>query len=344
MFTVDCNMASLSLKQASTVVEDCKMASLSLKQASSTSSVTNKHVEDPPTPFTPLSAKIQTFAETAMERFIEKLTTLEYNEAHAWLKHQCQTLHNEIQFKNIVAAKSTPKTLVKPQSFSEKQLESLAKSRQAEFQQLKHQLHLVLRATGPPPVPADTSKNGGRFVQRRVPADNSCLFHCIQRIYRSGNSPQTIRRQCVDYVNSNKQELSMVAGTEFVNAYEKSMGDDKTWGGAFEINAQCVLRRVRITLFDCANTNEQTFGESLTALTAAYIIRVDGNHFDYLAYVEDHQDDRNVFSIYDETARRRARRKARQIQESSANGGGRNEWRVDGQIKSVPMLRQTSWE
>jgi hypothetical protein len=193
-------------------------------------------------------------------------------------------------------------------------------------------------------VPADTSKNGGRFVQRRVPADNSCLFHCIQRIYRSGNSPQAIRRQCVDYVNSNKQELSMVAGTEFVNAYEKSMGDDKTWGGAFEINAQCVLRRVRITLFDCANTNEQTFGDSLTALTAAYIIRVDGNHFDYLAYVEDHQDDRNVFSIYDETARRRARRKARQIQESSANGGGRNEWRVDGQIKSVPMLRQTSWE
>ena len=317
--TVDCNMASLTLKQASTVVEDCKMASLSLKQASSTSSVTNKHVEDPPTPFTPLSAKIQTFAETAMDRFIEKLTTLEYNEAHAWLKHQCQTLHNEIQFKNIVAANSTPETLV-------------------------NQLHLVLRATGPPPVPADTSKNGGRFVQRRVPADNSCLFHCIQRIYRSGNTPQAIRRQCVDYVNSNKQELSMVAGTEFVNAYEKSMGDDKTWGGAFEINAQCVLRRVRITLFDCANTNEQTFGESLTALTAAYIIRVDGNHFDYLAYVEDHQDDRNVFSIYDETARRRARRKARQIQESSANGGGRNEWRVDGQIKSVPMLRQTSWE
>ena len=294
------------------------MASLSFKQTSN--GVTNEHTENPPS----LAAKIQTFVETAQVHFLEQLTTHEYNEAHAWLQHQCQKLHNEIQF-NIVTTKS----------------------RQAELQQLhqlQHQLRLVLRATGPPPVPADTSKNGGRFVQRRVPADNSCLFHCIQRIYRSGNTTQAIRRQCVDYVNSNKKELSMVAGTDFVNEYEKLMGDDKTWGGAFEINAQCVMRRVRITLFDCANTNEQTFGDSLTALTAAYIIRVDGNHFDYLAYVEDNQDDRNVFSIYDETARRRARRKARQIQESSANGGGRNEWRVDGQIKSVPMLRQTSWE
>ena len=272
-----------------------------------------------------LTQNINTFSNNAKTEFLNQLSTNEYLNAHHWLQSTCKKYFNEINF-----AMETSK------SFTDLQ----------HLQHLQQQMIQLSRTVGPPPLPLESSSN---FICRHVPADNSCLFHCINKIYNSKQqtipTTQDIRQQCIQYVNINKTELSMTAGEEFVAEYAQLMGQDTTWGGAFEIYIQVELRQVRIVLFDVINKNEQTFNPSngMEPLTVAYLVRVDGNHFDYLAWCDPSRNtaDRNVFSIYDACARRRARRAARELSTTEQ----RNEdWRVEGSITKKPMLRQTSWQ
>jgi ferritin-like protein len=277
-----------------------------------------------------LLEKVKTFAKGSKHSFLTVLQSNDYISAHSWLQASCKAIHKEIQLlKNTKQDLSTNDMIT--------------------LQRIYQQVYNISRACGPPPLPQDTSKSGGTFVLRSVPADNSCLFHCFKRIYKCTETTQQLRQQCIQYVNKNKEELSMIAGEEFVSEYENMMKQENTWGGAFEINSQCKMRRVKITLFDLINKCEQTFGDDnddLEPFTAAFIVRVDGNHFDYLAWIENGCNERTVFSVYDDAAKRRARIRARKIQEETTTGGNDgSEWRVDGEvIKRKPTLRQSSWE
>jgi hypothetical protein len=264
-----------------------------------------------------LSEKITAFVTTIKQEFCSRLEATDYLQAHTWMQAECKEYFNRIVF--LEKARDG----------------HLSQSEMELIQPLKQTMYSVSRACGPPPLPVDTES---RFKQRNVPADNSCLFHCIKRIYRCQENTMKLRQQCVDHVLRHKEELSVIAGEDFVSDYEEEMLNEDTWGSAFEINVQCILRRVRITLFDLISKSEQTFGNTVDGpepLTAAFLLRVDGNHYDYLSWVGNEEDERTVFSIYDETARRRARRFA----VSQCPG----DWRVDGEKRAPPVLRQSSW-
>ena len=313
----------MSLKQPSNGETSTAVAAkgLSLYRAASFEEATSTPAEqDYRSPTTELLQKITSFAKQAQASFLEHLRSSEYCGAHSWLLQSCMDLHNELA------------SLQRHSNATEL----------AQLKQAQQQLYQISRAGGPPPLPSDVAHSGGKFVPRRVPADNSCLFHCFKGIYKTQDTLLELRLQCIDYVNTNKQELSMVAGTEFVSDYDTSMSLDTTWGGAFEINVQCQLRRVRITLFDLINKSEQTFQcDQQQPLTAAFLVRVDGNHFDYMGWTESNaMINQTVFSIYDETALRRARRCARHLGNRTVDG----EWRRDGEIIAAPLLRQTSWD
>jgi hypothetical protein len=269
-----------------------------------------------------LSEQINTFDMNLKVTFIETLnSTLEYAQAHAVVHSTCQKFFNDIKF-SLQTHTSTQD--------------------QTALQKLQQRVICLSRSIGPPPLHRVVTGTSC-FRIRHVPADNSCLFHCFQRLYRGQESTQELRQQCCQYVKAHKDELSMTAGEEFVTEYATSMGRDTTWGSAFEIFIQCQLRRCRIVLFDVVSRNEQTFNceDGIEPLTVAYLIRVDGNHFDYLAWTSDSgQDDRQVFSIWDEIALRRSRRVVRQVVGDRAD----EVWRIDGKETSKPMLRQASWQ
>ena len=305
------------LKQASNGEETTSVAARGrdLYRSTSTEDVANNVVNS-------LSERIAAFVSNVKEEFCTRLSRTDYLSAHGWIQAACQEYFNEITFLETTRLSQ----------MADKQLSLQL------LQRLKQTMYNVSRACGPPPLPLEAGDF--HFRQRHVPADNSCLFHCIKRIYKCSESTMEIRRQCVDHVLRNTVALSMIAGEEFVSEYEDDMLKESTWGSAFEINVQCILRRVRITLFDLISKSEQTFGDAAdgnqSPLTAAFLLRVDGNHYDYLSWVGNQEDEeRTVFSVYDETARRRARRFALSLSPG--------DWRVDGEKKAPPTLRQSSW-
>jgi hypothetical protein len=141
------------------------------------------------------------------------------------------------------------------------------------------------------------------------------------------------------------------------------MLDPLCWGGGVEIDIFSRIYRSQITVLDVSNRTEQVFGYGEGApkrgaeaginagevgcprpkpqpryRTRVFLLFVGGNHYDFLAWDQGttHKKSVSLFSAYDEAAVRRARRAA-------ATLAGSDQWYIDGQLKSVTVLRQASW-
>ena len=116
----------------------------------------------------------------------------EYAPAWQWLQDACGQAQNDVSRAEaaLVAAVAC--------MASNAAATARAARARAHLQSLSRQLDVLRRAAGPPPLPTDAGR--GHFVRRRVPADNSCLFHCIKYIYarsRPGATPAHLRARCV---------------------------------------------------------------------------------------------------------------------------------------------------
>ncbi len=261
------------------------------------------------------------------EKFRHLVETDGYEAAHTWLQNKVGDICSFLA--KYEAETSGSKTL----------------QMKEELEYLKKQLLFLSRAGGPPPVP-EIVKGEEHFICRKVPADNSCLFHCFDALFgktsksRSQEGAQSWRRRCASFVSSKKTELELVYGSNFVQNYGKEILSRSTWGGAVEIDIVSKLCRSKMKLFDLLNKNELTF-ECPGATSMSFLILVDGNHYDYLAY-SDGVHDQTLFSIHDAAALRRARRFV--VQLVRLGGSGAHPWRIDGVLTEAPILRQTSWQ
>jgi len=121
-----------------------------------------------------------------------------------------------------------------PQQLS--QLHPRASAALAHLATLAERLSTVERALGPAPLPEDPGE--GRFAARRIPADNSCLFHCVSQAFTSGAAPPlALRRRAAAFVAANRSRFSEALGEDVVANYESDMLDPAAWGGAVEVRA-----------------------------------------------------------------------------------------------------------
>ena len=207
----------------------------------------------------------------------------------------------------------------------------------AHLKWLQGRLTTIANALGPAPLP--THAEEGKFVHRRVPADNSCLFHTINQIFHDGTlEPVELRRRVVDFVYGKRAELAKTLGDEYVEGDARDMMDPSSWGGGVEVDIFSQLYGCEITVYDIENTYEENFGKHRASTTRAFLLFVGGNHYDFLAWSPGPgQREQLVFSSRDDTCERRARRAASKLSTSQL-------WRIDSSKKNVAMLRQTSWE
>jgi len=109
-----------------------------------------------------------------------------------------------------------------------------------------------------------------KFVVQRVPADNSCLFHCLSRAFFPGDGNNTpsptvlapeLRRRCAGFVEGHANALKLALGEDFVANYSQEVLNPNTWGGALELSIFCELEMgAQVVVFDIENTNEEVFG------------------------------------------------------------------------------------
>ena len=246
---------------------------------------------------------------------------------------------------------------------------------------LRDRLSAIADAVGPAPLPDIVESGEDGFRIRRIPADNSCLFHCISGIFHGGTAAAaSLRRRCVEHVAQHAAELAQTLGDEYVAAYGREMMNPSAWGGGVEVDVFSKLYRCELSVFDVTNHTVDVFGRGRGYCRRAYLLFQGMNHYDLLGWFaprggvrvgaasgssssggSSHQHWRYVFSTRDENCERRARRAAAKL-----GGGGSQQappppkpaaaaeagllpqppcmWRVDGELTNVAMLRQTSWE
>ena len=214
---------------------------------------------------------------------------------------------------------------------------SRGSSAMSHLRTLHQRLKTIEAALGPAPLPEDGS-TPGMFVQRRIPADNSCLFHSINDIFYNGSSTaMELRQQCADFMKKQAETKSETLGEDFVVGYADEVLDSTNWGGGVEIDIFSELNQSQIVVFDVENQNEEVFGQHRHTKTRAYLLYLGGNHYDILSWNPGTgSPEQLVFSIRDETCERRARRAASKLSSTS-------NWRVGGTVRNVAMLRQTSF-
>ena len=147
-----------------------------------------------------------------------------------------------------------------------------------------------------------------------------------------------LRKRAVKYVDDNAETLMVTIGEDAVRDYPTQMLDESTWGGAVEIDVFSQIYQCQITVFDVETRREEVFGRERKGCIRAFLLFVGGNHYDLLVWVPGQAKVKDVvlFSVHDETSVRRARRAAAKIAKT-------DQWYIDGKLKNVNILRQTSW-
>jgi hypothetical protein len=244
---------------------------------------------------------------------------------------------------------------------------------------LRSKLASIENHLGPPLLPDDAGQ--GKFECLRVPADNSCLFHCLKRAFatmgENGGSPLELRRRCASFVESKSQALKLALGDDFVSNYSQQILDSNTWGGAVELSIFCEIEKgAQVVVFDIEAMSEEVFGSgegllgflgdaSNPALSSAadtneqntlsrppprkraYLLYEGGNHYDLLMWSPGEGPGARApgqglaGQLLFSPSDSNAERRARRAASKLSTS---RMWRVAGERLDVGLMRETSWE
>ena len=131
-----------------------------------------------------VSNAVSEFCRHGKQAFEGRIGSGGYAEAYAWLTESLTGLRSRISLthRNVrTAASASP---------------ARAAAAHRHLDALRDRLAAVLAAVGPAPIPSVADTNC--FMQCRVPADNSCLYHCISAIFHQGMSARNQTRTETD--------------------------------------------------------------------------------------------------------------------------------------------------
>lgn len=148
------------------------------------------------------------------------------------------------------------------------------------------------------------SEKRGYFVRRKMPADNSCLFHSIGYVLknRSRTEGPALRALCAQIVLENPRTYDPAFLGMPTQQYYAWISNPQTWGGGIELRILSDYFQTEIVSFDTCTTREDRFGEDCGYTTRALVIYT-GEHYDALALAEHYgapeMKDQVVFSSSD---------------------------------------------
>ncbi|GJQ09232.1 hypothetical protein GpartN1_g1023.t1 [Galdieria partita] len=141
------------------------------------------------------------------------------------------------------------------------------------------------------------------FVRRKVPDDNSCLFHAISYVFRNG-SVEELRHIISETVRLNPDLYSEAFLGKSNQEYSRWILLPETWGGAIELSILSKYFRTEISVFDIQTLRMDRYGEADNYEERVFLL-YDGIHYDPLARAytgASREYDVTIFKIWDEEA------------------------------------------
>ena len=144
------------------------------------------------------------------------------------------------------------------------------------------------------------------FVRRRVPGDNSCLFHAAAYVLRnkSRTDGPALRQECADVVLANRDVFTAsILGQNPVD-YAQWLRQKTSWGGQIELVVLSFLFQTEIVALDLQSSRMERVGEGKSYATRVFLVYT-GNHYDAIAMSNpmtggSEQDDQVMFNARDQ--------------------------------------------
>ncbi len=159
-----------------------------------------------------------------------------------------------------------------------------------------------LHAGSSAPLAADRA---GIMRIRRMPDDNSCLFHAVGALLldRTAAAAGEMRALAVAEIRARPETYTEALLGRPPAAYASLMEEASTWGGAIEISAFAAFFAVEIAAVDVQSGRIDRFGEGCGHANCAYIL-YNGIHYDAIVQSPVGGDavtagDRTVFPVDD---------------------------------------------
>jgi len=141
------------------------------------------------------------------------------------------------------------------------------------------------------------------FVRRKVPDDNSCLFHAISYVFRNG-SVEELRYIIAETVRANPDLYTEAFLGKSNQEYSNWILLPDTWGGAIELSILSRYFQTEISVFDIQTLRLDRYGESDGYEDRVFLL-YDGIHYDPIARAfpgAPREYDVTVFKVWDDEA------------------------------------------
>jgi ubiquitin thioesterase OTU1 len=133
------------------------------------------------------------------------------------------------------------------------------------------------------------SSDRATFVRRRMPSDNSCLFHAAAYVLRnkSRTDGPALRRECADTVLANKDVFNSTLLGRSPADYVQWLREPTSWGGMIELVVLSFLFQTEIVALDIQSARMERVGSDRNYVTRCFVVFT-GNHYDAIAMSENH--------------------------------------------------------
>jgi hypothetical protein len=141
--------------------------------------------------------KFDSAIENCLNQVTQVTNTL-WTSGQAQFEEKCKKYTYHCAFTWLAGVINGVETQIKSveQSLLSQTKNARAKSALQHLKGLSGKIAVIKTATGPHPLPVEARE--ARFLVRQMPADNSCLFHCIAHIFHKEDandvSPMTLRQ------------------------------------------------------------------------------------------------------------------------------------------------------
>lgn len=124
------------------------------------------------------------------------------------------------------------------------------------------------------------------FVRRRMPGDNSCLFHAVSYLVnnKSREGGPKLRQECADAVLANPDTFTTALLGQSPQSYAAWVRQPTSWGGAIELMILSFLYQTEIIALDLQGGTVQRFGETKNYSVRGFVVYT-GDHYDAIGVV-----------------------------------------------------------
>lgn len=122
------------------------------------------------------------------------------------------------------------------------------------------------------------------FARRRMPGDNSCLFHAAAYVLKDKKRDYAneMRRECVEAVAANKNFFNTEVLGQKNEDYVRWISQPSSWGGHIELIILSFMYQTEIVALDLQSSRMEIVGEGKGYSTRVFLVYT-GNHYDAIA-------------------------------------------------------------